>query len=74
MRSNKHRIAAYNSIIEQLTSRGHNVDLQVMDNEPRTAYRQLAEGTKNSTYQLVPPNVHSCNAAKHAIRTFKAYF
>jgi hypothetical protein len=26
------------------------------------------------TYQLVPPHCHICNAAEHAIRTFKEHF
>ena len=29
---------------------------------------------KQVDYQLVPPHVHRCNAAEHAIRTFKNHF
>ena len=36
-----HRLRAYNAIMERLKSRGHHVDLQVLDNEASAAYRQL---------------------------------
>ena len=60
--------------MEWLTSRGHNVDLQVMDIEARAAYKQVVEGTWKAKYQLVPPDIHRCNSDERDIRTFKANF
>ncbi len=39
-RSDKHRIAAYNSIMTRLTARGLSVNLQILDNEASAAYKQ----------------------------------
>ena len=72
MRSNKHRITAYISIMKRLTIRGHKVNLQVVDKESSAAYKKVVEGTWKAKYQLIPPDVHRCNAAEHAICTFKA--
>jgi hypothetical protein len=38
-RSNKHQLAAYNSIMHRLANRGHNVDLQILDNEVSTKFK-----------------------------------
>ena len=48
--------------MERITSRGHNVDLQVMENEASAKYKQVVEGTCKAKYQLVPPNIHLQNA------------
>ena len=60
--------------MERLKSRGHHVDLQVLDNEASTAYRQLITDKWKADFQLVPPNIHRRNAAERAIRTFNAHF
>ena len=72
-RKDKHRIRAYNSIMQCLTKKGHQVDVQIMDNEVSTEFRKTIVDDWNATYQLVPPNVHRKNIAKRAIRTFKAH-
>jgi hypothetical protein len=70
-RSDKHRIAAYNSIMTRLAARGLSVDLQILDNEASSAYKQAIMFTWQSKFQLVPPKMHRCNRAECAIRTFK---
>jgi hypothetical protein len=39
-KSDCHRIAAYNSIMTRLAARGFSVDLQILDNEASTAYKE----------------------------------
>ena len=73
-RSDRHRLEAYNSIMERLRARGHSVDLQILDNEVSAEYRRVITETWNAKYQLVPPDVHRRNTAERAIRTFKAHF
>jgi len=69
-----HRIAAYNSIMQRLKSRGHSVDLQILDNEASAEYkRQVIKEERKCKFQLIPPNVHCRNATEHAIQTFKAH-
>ena len=72
--SNKHRIEAYNSIRERLVKRGHEVNLQILDNESSAAYKKVIKDTWHTKYQLVPPYFHLCNAAEKSIGTFKAHF
>ena len=73
-RKDKHRIRAYNSIMQRLTKKGHQVDVQILDNEVRTEFRKTIVDDWNATYQQVPPNIHRRNIAERAIRTFKAHF
>ena len=39
-RKDRHRLEAYAAIVESLKQRGHNVDLQVLDNEASAAYKK----------------------------------
>ena len=48
--------------------------LQILDNEASKAYKQTITSDWGIKFQLVPPHVHRKNAAKRAIRTFKAHF
>ena len=73
-RKDIHRLGAYNTIMERLKSRGHHVDLQVLDNEASAAYRRQITDKWKADFQLVPPNIHRRNTAERAIRTFKAHF
>ena len=70
----KHRIRAYNSIMKRLTEKGHQVDVQILYNEVSTEFKKTIVDDWDSTYQLVPPNVHRRNTAERAIRTSKAHF
>ncbi len=73
-RSDKHCIAAYNSIMMRLAACGLSVDLQILVNEASAAYKQAITFTWQSKFQLVPPEMHRCNRAECAIRTFKDHF
>ena len=60
--------------MNRLKTRGHVINHQVLDNEASKEYRRHVTNIWAATYQLVPPDVHRCNIAKRAIRTFKAHF
>ena len=57
----------------RLKTCGYVVDHQVFNNTARKEYRRHITDIWQATYQLVPPNVHRRNIAKHAIRAFKAH-
>jgi hypothetical protein len=66
-------IRACNSLHQQLINAGLKPELQVMDNECSTSFRQyLAD--EHIALQLVPPHLHRQNAAERAIQTFKNHF
>ena len=73
-RKDKHRIRAYSSIMKKLSDRGHHVEVQILDNEVSSDFKNTIVKDWGATYQLVPPNVHIRNVAERAIRTFKAKF
>ena len=58
----------------RLAARGLSVDLQILDIEASAAYKQAITFTWQSKFQLVPPEMHRCNRAERAIRTFKDHF
>ncbi len=47
-----------------LANRGHNVDHQILDNEVSAEFKATIVDKWKVRYQLVPPDVHHCNAAK----------
>jgi hypothetical protein len=57
-RSNKHQLAAYNSIMRSLANRGHDVDLQILNNEVSTKFKATIVDKWKVWYQLVPPDVY----------------
>ena len=57
----KHRILAYNSIMKRLVDSGHQVDVQILDNEVSAEFKRSIVDYWGTTYQLVPPNVHRRN-------------
>jgi hypothetical protein len=73
-RSDKHRLATYDSIMRHLANRGHNVDLQILDNEVSAEFKATTVDKWKVWYQLISPDVHCCNAAERAIQTFKSHF
>jgi hypothetical protein len=73
-RSNKHQLATYDSIMRRLANRGHNVDLQILNNEVSTKFKVTIVDKWKVQYQLVPPDIHCHNAAKQAIQTLKSHF
>ena len=73
-RADKHRLEAYNSIMQRLKDRNMLVDLQILDNEVSKEYKRTIKEDWGVDFQLVPPNNHRRNLAERAIRTFKAHF
>ena len=71
-RKDKNRIIAYNSIMRRLSDRGHQVDVQILDNKFSADFKRTIVKDWGTTYQLVPHNVHQINIAERAICTFKA--
>ena len=60
--------------MRRLADRGHQVDVQILDNETSTDFKITIVEDWCATYQLVPPNAHRRNIAERDIRTFKAHF
>ncbi len=73
-RNDRHRIAAYNAMMSRLSARGLAVDLQILDNEASTAYKEAITVKWKAKFQLVPPDMHRRNRAERAICTFKSHF
>jgi hypothetical protein len=73
-RSDKHQLAAYDSIIRRFANCGHNFDLQILDNEVSANLKATIVDKWKVQYQLVLLDVHHCNAVKRAIQTFKSHF
>jgi hypothetical protein len=69
-----HCIAAYNAIMTHLAARGLLVDLQILNNKARAAYKEAITFKWNAKFQLFPPDMHHCNWAECAICTFKDHF
>ena len=66
-RKDKHRIRAYNSIMQKFADRGHHVDVQILDNEVSIEFKKTIMKDWGASYQLVPPNLHRINIAERAI-------
>ena len=60
--------------MSHLADIGHQVDVQMLDNEVSADFKRTIMEYWCATYQLVPPNVHQINIAKRSICTFKAHF
>ena len=60
--------------MNRLQKNGHDVDLQILDNECSAAYKQQIEEKWKATFRLVPPDMHRRNIAERMIQTFKAHF
>ena len=73
-RKDKHRIRAYNYVMQRLSNRGHHVNLQILDNEVSTYFKRTIVEYWCATYQLVPPTLHRRNVAERSICAFKAHF
>ena len=70
-RKDKHRLLAYEKIMQRIINNKLTVDLQILDNEASADYKRAITEKWNANYQLVPPNTHWSNAAERAISTFK---
>jgi hypothetical protein len=58
----------------RLAARGLLVDLQILNNKASVANKHTITITWQAKFQLVPPDMHRCNWAERAIRTFKDHF
>ena len=63
-RKDKHRMAAYDTIMTRIKAAGLDVDLQVLDNETSKEYKEIMTNKWKVKYQLVPPDMHRRNAAE----------
>jgi hypothetical protein len=66
-------LAAYRRVLILFKSRALQPKLATLDNKASAILQQYLHD-KNLDFQLVPPALHRCNAAKQAIRTFKNHF
>jgi hypothetical protein len=73
-KSDCHCIAAYNTIMTHLAAHGLSVDLQILDNEASSAYKEAITFMWNATFQLIPSDIHHHNQAERSIPTFKDHF
>ena len=62
-RENNHRIRDYKFIMKRLADQGHQVDVQILDNEVSAYFKISIVDYWGDTYQLVPPNLHKSNKA-----------
>ncbi|KAL7484805.1 hypothetical protein ACHAW6_010422 [Cyclotella cf. meneghiniana] len=60
--------------MSQLHQAGIHPHKPILDNEIFTAMKRLITDKYKMTYKLVPSGCHRFNAAKVAIKNFKAYF
>jgi hypothetical protein len=67
-------IWAYNALLLQLKQAGIVPKKHVLDNEVSENMKNHIHDTCKLDIELVPPGCHRCNAAKVAIRNFKAHF
>ena len=54
----KHRLLAYNSIMQRIKDRNMLVDLNILDNEASAEYNRIIKSEWGVEYQLVPPHIH----------------
>ena len=73
-KTDRHLITAYNTIITCLAACGLSVDLQILDNDASSAYKEAVTFKCNATFQLVPSDMYCRNRAECAICTFKDHF
>ena len=73
-RGDHHRLPAYDNLMNRLKRRGLTVDMQFMDNEVSAKFLHNITEVWKCKFQKVPPDMHRCNKAERAIRTFKAHF
>jgi hypothetical protein len=67
-------IHAYNALLLRLKRAGIVPKKHVLDNKVSDNMKNHIRDTCKFDMELVPPGCHQCNAAKVAIRNFKAHF
>ena len=66
-RADRHRLPAYNSIMQRLNNRDLIADLQILNNEASKQYKHTITSDWGVKFQLVPPYIHCRNATERAI-------
>jgi hypothetical protein len=66
-------LAMYKQQFELLESKGHKINLNVMDNQASKVVKKYFT-LQNCNLMLVKPNNHRVNATEQAIQTFKTHF
>ena len=56
--ADKHRILAYNSIMQCIKDHNMLADLKILDNEASAEYNRIIKSEWGVEYQLVPPHIH----------------
>jgi hypothetical protein len=72
-RTDNEMIRAYTALHQKFINAGLKHELQIMDNECSTEFRQYLTD-QHITLQLVTPHIHRQNAAEQAIQIFKNHF
>jgi hypothetical protein len=73
-KADKHRIPAFNTIMERLAAHGLSLDLNIRDNEASTDFKRVTTESWKTKFQLVPLDMHWRNRVKRMIRHFKNHF
>jgi hypothetical protein len=73
-RKDEEMIHAYNALLLRLKQAGIVPKKHILDNEVSENMKNHIRDTCKFDMELVPPGCHQCNAAKVAIRNFKAHF
>ena len=60
--------------MRRLADRGHQVDVQILENEFSIDFKRTIVENWGATYQLVLPKIYKRNIAERSILTFKAHF
>jgi len=68
------RLNALQAAVTHSITRGLSIDLQILDNEASSTYKEAITFKWNAKFQLVPPYMHRRNRAERTIRTFKDHF
>ena len=72
-RTKKQLVKAYQSVVQELTTRGFKPKLANLDNEISDELKSYLT-TEQIDYQLTPAGLHRRNLAERAIQTFKNHF
>jgi hypothetical protein len=73
-RRDEERIHVYNALLLQLKQAGIVPKKQILDSKVSDSMKNHIHDTCKFNMELVPPGCHQRNAAKVAIRNFKAHF
>jgi hypothetical protein len=73
-KANKHRIPVFNTIMARLAACRLLVDLNIRDNEASADFKEVITDLWKTRFQLVLPDMHQRNKAKHMKQHFNNHF